>query len=504
MKRCTTALLAVVFTAATIITNVTNVYAVTSSTSVTPDFSWITTGAAGQELSSPWNIAIAPNGNIYVVDTGNHSIKVFTSQGNFVTQWGGQGADDGQFELPTGIAIASNGDVFVMDMSNYRVQKFTSNGTFITSWGSGGMGDNEFTMGTALTLTNNGNILVADYLGVVKEFTQDGTFVKKWTRDRDETPAVYGMAVAANGDVYFTLPTEGKVQRYSSEGVFISEWGGDGNGDGEFGVSSGIGPIGLAITQNGHVYVTDGGNNRVQEFTSDGTFVAKWGETGTGSGQFSTPFGIASDANGNMYVADSGNNRVQRYFFPQNRSIIATGSSAIKLTLPQGCDINNHSVINPAKVDEAFSYPLGFTSFTFATPNCESGATVPVMVTFITDLKPSDVVARKFNATTQTYGAIPGATITETTVDGKHALQISYSVTDGGELDEDGVANGIIVDPVGLGVPSGATINNNIPGAPNTGVGPAGSYNSSTLLFATIVSFCVVGFSVLLYRFTKR
>ena len=78
------------------------------------------------------------------------------------------------------------------------------------------------------------------------------------------------------------------------------------------------------------------------------------------------------------------------------------------------------------------------------------GGTNQVSLTFVTDYTPSQVSARKFNPNTQTFSDVPGATITETTVSGAHALVVSYSITDGGPLDTDGLANGSIVDPIGL------------------------------------------------------
>ncbi|MFC1798871.1 C13 family peptidase, partial [Thermodesulfobacteriota bacterium] len=68
-----------------------------------------------------------------------------------------------------------------------------------------------------------------------------------------------------------------------------------------------------AVDQSGYVYVTDTVNNRVQKFTSEGTYVAQWGTFGTGDGQFDRPLAIEVDASGNVYVADTFNNRVQKF-----------------------------------------------------------------------------------------------------------------------------------------------------------------------------------------------
>ena len=67
------------------------------------------------------------------------------------------------------------------------------------------------------------------------------------------------------------------------------------------------------MAPSGFVYVTESDNNRVQKFTSDGTFVAKWGSYGAGPGQFSSPTGVCVDAAGGVYVTDLFNARVQKF-----------------------------------------------------------------------------------------------------------------------------------------------------------------------------------------------
>jgi DNA-binding beta-propeller fold protein YncE len=100
--------------------------------------------------------------------------------------------------------------------------------------------------------------------------------------------------------------------------MFITEWGSDGDGNGDFKE-----PSGIAVSPEGYVYVADSGNNRIQKFDSNGKFIIKWGSRGEGKGKFNknqslNPLRIALDNNGNVYVTDSENRTIQKFDFNGN------------------------------------------------------------------------------------------------------------------------------------------------------------------------------------------
>ena len=75
-------------------------------------------------------------------------------------------------------------------------------------------------------------------------------------------------------------------------------------------------PHSLAIDLGGNIYVTDTGNSRVQKFDSNGSFITKWGEEGSADGQFSQIHDIAVHPNGKfIYTVELDNHRVQKIFF---------------------------------------------------------------------------------------------------------------------------------------------------------------------------------------------
>jgi DNA-binding beta-propeller fold protein YncE len=95
------------------------------------------------------------------------------------------------------------------------------------------------------------------------------------------------------------LHESNRVQKFHSNGTFVTTWGTPGINDTQFN-----NPTGIALDATGNVYVTDTDNNRVQKFHSNGTFIAKYGTPGTNNTQFNNPTGIAVDATGNVYVID--------------------------------------------------------------------------------------------------------------------------------------------------------------------------------------------------------
>jgi len=115
-----------------------------------------------------------------------------------------------------------------------------------------------------------------------------------------------GVAVDSNGNVYVSDEGNNRIQEFSSTGAYITQWGGSGSGNGQFDV-----PYGVAVDSSG-VYVVDSYNNRIQKFSSTGTYITQWGGSGNGNGQFDVPYGIAVDSSG-VYVVDNSNSRIQKF-----------------------------------------------------------------------------------------------------------------------------------------------------------------------------------------------
>ncbi|MBF4692419.1 6-bladed beta-propeller [Fusibacter ferrireducens] len=210
--------------------------------------------------------------NLVIADTGNSRIQVFSKNGTWLSNFG-----YGHLTLPVGVCTTSDGCTYVADTGGNRIVKFSPLGIYADSWGTEGMQDGQFRQPFFIASDSQDNIYVTDRANSrIQKFDKHGNFITKW---------------GTNGGVPNVDP--------------LDNWG---FGDGDLFL-----PIGITIDDNDYVYVTDSSNNRVQKFTSDGVFVEKWGIFSGSSGNFFSPQGIACGANGEVYVADGLLNRVIKF-----------------------------------------------------------------------------------------------------------------------------------------------------------------------------------------------
>jgi sugar lactone lactonase YvrE/type II secretory pathway pseudopilin PulG len=181
----------------------------------------------------------------------------------------------------------------------------------------------DFVKGTNLSLETSfpvltasgfigGNIWVIDSNNErVEEFNSSGTYLSQFGSNgggNGEFSNPNDIAIDASGNIWVTDAGNDRVQEFSSNGTYLSQFGSDGRGNGQF-----YTPYGIAIDASGNIWVTDSLNNRVEEFNSSGTYLSQFGTHGSGNGQLNGPGDIAIDASGNIWVADANNNRVEEF-----------------------------------------------------------------------------------------------------------------------------------------------------------------------------------------------
>jgi DNA-binding beta-propeller fold protein YncE len=175
--------------------------------------------------------------------------------------------------------------------------------------GGKGAGKGEFDSPTGIAVDGNGNILVADTNnGRIEKFSPTGTFLSiigTKGSGHGQLGEPNGIAIDRAGNIYVAeVASNHRVQKLAPDGTFIAEWKGP-----ELGF---YGPRRIAIGPNDSIYVVDQGNNRIVKFSSNGDVLASWGSRGSGDGQLNDPTSVAVDATTNkVYVADPRNKRIQ-------------------------------------------------------------------------------------------------------------------------------------------------------------------------------------------------
>ena len=98
----------------------------------------------------------------------------------------------------------------------------------------------------------------------------------------------------------------GQFQKFNSSGTFLTKWGTSGSGNGQF-----LDPRGVVVDTSNNVHVSDPDSHQIQKFNSSGQFQVKWGSNGSAIGEFHFPYWIGVEASEYIYVVDSGNHRIQ-------------------------------------------------------------------------------------------------------------------------------------------------------------------------------------------------
>ena len=157
-----------------------------------------------------------------------------------------------------------------------------------------------------------------------------------------------GVAVDDQGNIYVADTSNNRIQKLGSDGRVLAEWGGRGTGPGQF-----IRPTGVAVDRQRNIYVADTSNHRIQKLGPDGLLLAQWGSNGSGPGQFLYPSGVAVDTKGVIYVADRNNHSIQK-LSPQGEPLArwgTMGSGPGQFSYPWGVAVDGQGNVYVADKD---------------------------------------------------------------------------------------------------------------------------------------------------------
>lgn len=144
-------------------------------------------------FNSPTDVAVAPDGEIYVTDGyGNTRVHRFAADGRHLGSWGGLGSAPGRFMTPHAVTVDGRDRVLVADRENGRVQVFDRDGRVLDVWRG-------FQNPMDVTVDDRGIVLVSDQVPRIHALNLDGTIAG---RGRAAINGAHGMAVGPDGAVY--------------------------------------------------------------------------------------------------------------------------------------------------------------------------------------------------------------------------------------------------------------------------------------------------------------
>jgi len=251
------------------------------------------TGTQSNPLSLPSDVDVDDEGNIYIVDSGNHRIAVFNRHGKHISYISKQGNKQSEMNNPLGIDVSSN-NIYVADKDNHRIQIFNIDGTY------------------------KNNILL-----------------------RQGKEDIRPVDVAVNSKeklIYISGNNNHKLMLYDFNGKLIRQWGGEGTNRGELRY-----PATISLYKN-LAYIVDVLNSRVQIFDKKGELQAITGAWGVLPGQLFRPKGVALDQKGNIFISDSYLGVIQVFANDTRfRYVLADKTKPYKFKSPSGITIDKHN-----------------------------------------------------------------------------------------------------------------------------------------------------------------
>lgn len=221
----------------------------------------------------PHGLEIDKEDNIWITDVGLHQVIKYDSNGNELMVLGEEytpGKDSLHFNLPTDVAVSENGSFYVSDgYGNSRIIKFSSEGEYLFEWGVFGENKNEFNIPHGLDLDKNGNVYVADRENnKIQKFDSLGNFIAEWKNE------VIGQLYSVNINNYENylfgidyigfenlVPLGSDIIKFDLDLNLKTKFGRSGNYKGPKARYHDI-----QVDNEGNIYVGDILNNTIQKF----------------------------------------------------------------------------------------------------------------------------------------------------------------------------------------------------------------------------------------------
>lgn len=271
-------------------------------------------------LNQPEGVGVNnATGDVYVTDTFNQRVQQFSATGAFVRAWGYRGTQlDYGMGYPRGVAVDQrNGNVWVDDTRVAAIKEYTSDGVHMTTFGTQGSAPDQYFYSRGMWVGTDGKLYVPDgwnlRLKVVDQLGNPLLILPCGAKAASGGAPYFtlrgcsGVTTDSDGNIYAASPVENLVYKWDSAGNLLAKWGSSGSAAGQLN-----GPYGVAI-DNGRLYVSEAFNNRISVFDLNGNFMATFGGGGTAHGRFTKPTAIVIDAAHHLFVTDTGNERIEEF-----------------------------------------------------------------------------------------------------------------------------------------------------------------------------------------------
>ena len=343
------------------------------------------TGSAAR-FKFPWGVSVDTDGNVFVADNQNHTIRKVTSAGVVTTLAGSAGflgstdatGSAARFNFPYGVSVDTAGNVFVADTGNNTIRKVTSAGVVTTLAGLAGNSGSTNATGSAarfsspqgVSVDTAGNVFVADTnnhtirkvtsAGVVTTLAgsagSSGSTDATGSAARFYRPINVSLDTAAN--IFVADHYNHTIRKVTSAGVVTTlagAAGGRGSADNTGSAARFDFPAGVSVDTAGNVFVADYSNHTIRKVTSAGVVTTEAGlalnlgsNNGLGSdARFNYPTGVAVDTAGNVFVVDAGNHTI--------RNLITSAPAVVTLSNL------THTYNGTAKTPSSTVSPSGLT-----------------------------------------------------------------------------------------------------------------------------------------------
>jgi uncharacterized protein (TIGR03437 family) len=310
--------------------------------------------ATQAQMDTPAGMAMDSAGDLYFADAANHRVRMISTNGTITTVAGsgvaGFGGESGPataalLNQPMGVAISPDGNLFIADTGNNRIREVLADGTIGTYAGNGNaglFGDGGSPLAAAIhspraiVFDPDGNLYIADTLDHrvrkidVSTGTIDTVVGMGLGFAGDGGPALNALlntpsalALDSAGNLYISDQANGRIRKVSTAGIITTVAGGETTltGDGGPAINALLSaPRGVAVDGSGNLYISESGENRIRKVTTDGNIATIAGNGNccysndggpATNASLNLPWGLVLDSTGDVFVADSGNSAIR-------------------------------------------------------------------------------------------------------------------------------------------------------------------------------------------------